>query len=249
VRQEKFGITMELPESVKRALDDFVREAKIVFEDRLISIVLYGSAAEGRLRKTSDVNVIVFTRSFTAADATALNPTLGFAAAAIDLQVMFLLEAELTTASQLFAVKFSDITRRRKILYGSDPFAELTISNEALIARLRQVLLNHLLRLRYVFALKNESNDLLSQTLADSISPLRASASSFLAIQGIRFESPKQALETVAAQIRDDGFKKSLSIISEAREGKIAPLDQVRSALSDILELTSSMKELIKSLL
>jgi len=239
---------MELPESVSKALGAFVSEAKVVFGDRLISVVLYGSAAEGRLRKTSDVNVVLVATTYTPSDAAALTAILTFAAAAIDLQVMFLLEGELATASQLFAVKFSDISRRRKVLYGSDPFASLAITKEALVARLRQVLLNHLLRLRYVFALRNESTEQLTQILADSISPLRASASAFLEIKGVTFEGPKQALETVAADIRSDGFKKSLSIISEAREGKVFALEDVRTALSDVLELTSRLKELIKSL-
>ena len=241
-------ISMQLPERVNKALDAFVGEAEIVFGDRLVSVVLYGSAAEGRLRKTSDVNVVLVARSYTPNDAAALSSILTFAAAAIDLQVMFLLESELATASQLFAVKFSDISRRRRVLYGSDPFAAMAISKEALVARLRQVLLNLLLRLRYAFALRNESAEQLTQILADSVSPLRASASAFLEMRGVAFESPKQALELVAAGIRADGFKMSLCVVSEAREGKTFALDEIKRALSDVLELTSLMKEQIKSL-
>jgi predicted nucleotidyltransferase len=239
---------MELPEAVNKALVAFVDEAKIVFEDRLVSVVLYGSAAEGRLRKTSDVNVVLVARSYTPQDAAALTSILTFASVAIDLQVMFLLEAELATASELFAVKFSDISRRRRVLYGTDPFAAMVISKEALVARLRQVLLNHLLRLRYVFALRNENVEQLTQILADSISPLRASASALLEIRGIAFEDPKRALETVAKEIRADGFKKSLSIVSEAREGNTFALEEIKSALTEVLELTSRMKALIKAL-
>jgi predicted nucleotidyltransferase len=239
---------MELPEQVNKALDAFVSEAKIVFGDRLISVVLYGSAAEGRLRKTSDVNVVLVAQSYTPSDAAALTSILSFAAAAIDLQVMFLLESELATASQLFAVKFSDISRRRRVLYGADPFAALAISKEAIVARLRQVLLNHLLRLRYVSALRNENVGQLTLILAESVSPLRASASALLEIRGIAFEGPKEALETVAAEIRADGFKKSLSTISKAREGGTFTLEEIQSALSDVLELTSCMKASIKSL-
>lgn len=240
---------MELPESVSKSLDAFVSEAKIVFGDRLVSVVLYGSAAEGRLRKTSDVNVVLVTRSYTPTDASALSAILTFASAAIDLQVMFLLESELATASEIFAVKFSDISRRRRVLYGADPFDSMVISKAALVARLRQVLLNHLLRLRSVLALRNESAEQLSQILADSISPLRACASALLEIRGQTFDSPKRALEIVAGEIRADGFKASLASISEAREGANLELDLLKSALADVLELTSRMKELIKSLL
>jgi predicted nucleotidyltransferase len=239
---------MELAASVTKALEAFVAEAKAVFDDRLISVVLYGSAAEGRLRATSDVNVLLVTRSYTIADAAALSGILSLSAAAIDLQVMFLLESELGTASQLFAVKFSDISRRRKVLYGADPFAALEISRDALVARLRQVLLNHLLRLRYVAALRYDSAQQLTSMLAESTAPLRAAAGSVLELRGQTFESPKQALEQLARELRADGFASSLALISEMREGKQVALDQLTRALSDVLELTSSMKELVKTL-
>lgn len=239
----------ELPESIQKGLEAFIGEARAVFGERLRSVVLYGSAAEGRLRKTSDINVIVVSRSYTAEDAAALTGILAFSAAAIDLQVMFLLESELVTASELFAVKFSDISRRHRVLFGDDPFAHLTISREALIARLRQVLLNHLLRLRYMLALRNESSEQLGLILADSISPLKASASAVLEMRGVESDNSKQALEIVASELRPDGFRNTLTRISSAREGISCSLDESRQALSDVLELTALMKELIKSFL
>jgi hypothetical protein len=42
----------------------FVEAPRDAFGDRLISVVLFGSAAEGRLRPTSDVNVIVVLQAF-----------------------------------------------------------------------------------------------------------------------------------------------------------------------------------------
>ena len=51
-------------------------------------------------------------------------------------------------AAEAFAVKFGDIGRRHRMLHGVDPFEALTASRAATIARLRQVLLNQLLRLR-----------------------------------------------------------------------------------------------------
>src|SRR5206468_2852875 len=42
------------PEVVARVLDDFVAAARDAFADDLVAIVLFGSAAEGALRATSD---------------------------------------------------------------------------------------------------------------------------------------------------------------------------------------------------
>jgi len=49
----------DLPENVKTILLDFVESAKVALGPTLVSIVLYGSAAEGHLRPTSDVNIIL----------------------------------------------------------------------------------------------------------------------------------------------------------------------------------------------
>ncbi len=62
----------DLPDVVARVLDDFVAATREAFGDDLVAIVLFGSAAEGALRATSDVNVIVILRAFERARADAV---------------------------------------------------------------------------------------------------------------------------------------------------------------------------------
>jgi len=69
------------------------------------------------------------------------------------LEVMFLLETEIEPVMDSFAVKFSDILSRRRVLFGPDPFANLTIPQEAIRRRTIQVLLNCMLRMRERYAL------------------------------------------------------------------------------------------------
>ena len=53
----------DLPADIADALDEFKTRSVESFGEALKSILLFGSAAEGRLRATSDVNVLmVFTR-------------------------------------------------------------------------------------------------------------------------------------------------------------------------------------------
>ena len=53
-----------LPAHVASVLSDFAAQARDVLAGDLVSVVLFGSAAEGRLRATSDVNLILVLRSF-----------------------------------------------------------------------------------------------------------------------------------------------------------------------------------------
>ena len=108
-----------------RALDDFVAAARAALGNDLASAVLFGSAAEGALRPESDVNLVLVLRTFPASGVDALRGALRFAQAASRLEVMFLLESEIPDAAEAFAVKFADIARRRRVLFGADPFAAL----------------------------------------------------------------------------------------------------------------------------
>src|SRR5690349_1708406 len=115
---------MQSEDRISRALDGLVSDAKEIFGSALISIILYGSAAEGRLRETSDVNVILICSTFEPADLERFAPRLAFARASAPIAVMFLKESEVAPAVELFAQKFSDIHRRHKVLHGRDCFLD-----------------------------------------------------------------------------------------------------------------------------
>src|SRR2546422_35963 len=131
----------DLPGNVVHALEGFVDAARASFGADLHSIVLYGSGAEGRLRSTSDVNGIVVLAAFDGQKAAALREAMRVAHAAVKLDAMFLLRAEIAAAAEAFADKFADIRRRRQVLHGDDPFLQLSVPRAAEMARLRQVLL------------------------------------------------------------------------------------------------------------
>src|SRR3954447_11775063 len=103
---------MGLPETVERAITSFVDAAKPAFGANLVSIVLFGSGAEQNLRATSDVNILLVLKRFDQAAADRLREPLRYAHAAVELNAMFLLEAELPAAMEAFAVKFADIQAR-----------------------------------------------------------------------------------------------------------------------------------------
>ena len=98
-------VTRDLPRDIARVLADFVDAAREAFGDDLFSVILYGSAAEGALRPTSDVNVILVLRAFDRAKADRFRGPLQVAEAAIQLAAMFLLQEEIrrcqTTSAQI----------------------------------------------------------------------------------------------------------------------------------------------------
>src|SRR5438105_1954020 len=96
----------QLPEAVRTVLSEFTAAAQEAFAEDLLSVVLFGSAAEGRLRPTSDVNIVLVLRQVDAKKLEAIGEAYRFAHAAIRLSAMFILESEIGVAKDAFAVKF-----------------------------------------------------------------------------------------------------------------------------------------------
>jgi predicted nucleotidyltransferase len=236
----------QLPEHVDEQLDAFVAVAREHLADDLRAVVLFGSAAEGRMRPTSDVNVILVLERFDAQKVDAIRDALRVAHAAIRLSPMFLLASEIDAAAEAFAVKFTDIRNRHVVLYGSDPFSAVDVSRDAALRRVRQVLLNLVLRLRHAYALRSLREEQLAMLVADTAGPLRAAAETVLELEGTQAASPKVALETVVREMGGARETEALAKLSKAREERmLAPGDaaEVLFALIDIAVALRSRAE------
>lgn len=203
----------DLPTDVVDALDEFLSVSVESFGDALKSMLLFGSAAEGRMRATSDVNVVMVFSGIDVARVEAWRAQVESLAAAIDLKPLVLLEDEIAAAADAFAVKYFDILHRRRLLHGSDPFASLTISSEALSRRVAQVLLNLALRLRQSLLLHNDHAR--TRDLVEAVGPLRASAVALRELAGQPSLSPKDALLELAAK---HGARALVERMQELRE-------------------------------
>jgi predicted nucleotidyltransferase len=232
----------DLPEEVSRVLGEFVEAAREAFGEDLVSVLLYGSGAEGALRKTSDVNVILVLSAFDRAKADRLRDALRMAQAAIRLSAMFLLREEVPSALESFSQKFADVLRRRRLLYGTDPFVGLRVSREALIKRLNQVLLNLTLRLRAFYVERSLDEEQLVGVVAEVAGPIRASAASLLELEGMAPGSPKEALRRFTSSLDGPGWDQVLAHLSQARETRLLPPGAAGEALMRLLDLTQKMR-------
>lgn len=236
----------DLPMNVQQSLIDFVDSAKESCQNILTSIVLYGSAAEGRLRPTSDVNLILVLKSF---DPTQINPLrekLRLYHAAIRLNVMFILEAEIQVAVEAFAVKFTDILSRHRVLFGPDPFNNIQVSKEATLARLKQVIINLTLRLRENYALVSLREEQLVHIIADISGPIRACAVAILGLQGKYEVHPKEALQTLTQQLKGN-WTTLLQNMSRSRQEQELGSGEESTTVLELLALLKAMYSYVQS--
>jgi len=244
-------------------LDDLVASAKSAFGDTLRSIVLFGSAAEGKMRATSDVNLMFVLTAFDADRANAFREPFRFAGAALDVNAMFVLADELPFAARHFAQKFADMKRRHVILHGDDPLAALDISRDALVQRVQQVLLNLSMRLREMYVTRSLREEQCALTLAEAAAPLRTSAAAIVELDGNASPSPKEALAMVLSgapappparaaesagegagappSLADPRFVELLPHLSEARETRALPAGRAAELLFVALDLARAL--------
>ena len=212
---------LDVAPEIERTLSSLVDVLSGAFGDGLRSVVLFGSAAEGRMRATSDVNLLVVLRRFDRAHVDRIREPFRFAGAAVPIMAMFVREDEIGDVAREFAQKFADIRRRHRVLFGDDPIAALTIPREALITRLRQVLLNLTLRLRERYVTVSLRQEQASKVIAEAAGPLRTSAASILELERGKVLAPREALETIVRESGDSVLIALLPAISEAREQRI----------------------------
>jgi hypothetical protein len=235
-------VAIDVPVPVKTAVDDLVAAARESFGDALRSVILYGSAAEGRLRATSDVNLLFVLRAFDKR-ADAFRESFRFAQAALNVNAMFLLESELAEAGAAFAQKFADIASRHVVLHGDDVVSDLAISRDALVRRVRQVLLNLAIRLRELYVVRSLREEQCAITVAEAAGPLRTSAASILELESGKRIAPKEALEEVVGELGRDDLAALLPHLSEAREQRVLPPGEAASLLFATLELARALHD------
>jgi predicted nucleotidyltransferase len=231
----------DVPPAVRQVLESVVDAAQRAFGDDLAAVILYGSAAEGRLRATSDVNLLFVLRKFASTNVDTFREPFRFSRAAANITAMFLLENEIEAAAGEFAQKFADIQRRHVVLVGRDPFEGLNISRDALVRRLQQVLLNLTIRLREMYVERSLREEQCAVTVAEAAAPLRTSAAAILDLEGRGIVAPKEALQAIVQQLGDPRFTDLLPHLSQAREERVLPAGRAAAYLFTTLELASAL--------
>jgi predicted nucleotidyltransferase len=226
----------DLPPEVQKVLDEFVFAARQAFSEQLTSIVLFGSAAEGKLRPASDVNLLIILSAFEQGRADHLRQPLRIAESAVQLRPMFLLREEVAVASRVFAPKFADISRRSVILYGEDPFAELSIPRDAEIRQLRQQCLNLTLRLRAAYVGRSLREEQLTRFISGTLGPLRALSAALLELESRPGMPPQAAFECLGEELKLSQWPETLALLAAAHENRLLTAGSAAQVLFQLLE-------------
>ena len=198
---------------------ELTNELKFIYADELESVILYGSAANGEFHKGhSDYNVIIVLKKPAPAE---IIKSCGIIKKWVKngnpLPLMFSPNT-IKNAADVFPIEFSDIKSRHKILFGTDPFQNITIDLKNLRHQCEHELRSKILNLKSRLALLGNSPKELIKLILESSSSFFAIFSGILKLANIKPASSKKALVEQLATVTDMDPAIFIEIV-DVREG------------------------------
>ena len=231
-----------LPKKVKVAVDDFVRALASVYGDGLVSVVLYGSAVRGEFGAYSNINMAVVLDDAGLKNLARASRILHNRRFAI-LDPVFFSADHIKNSADVFPLEFLDMKEHHTLLYGKDPFRDLTIDIRNLRFQCEQELKSKLLnakraylRMKYTADLKN----LLFKFFTSAMHILR----NVLRLKG---KEPAGAMDAVLEQLeREFGMDAATcKLILRAKAGaarlKRKDMERLLFAFTDELEKVAAI--------
>jgi hypothetical protein len=156
---------------MEKVLNQLVERLQKAYGERLVSVVLYGSAAAGdRQARFSDFNVLCVLREITLQELDSAEEIFRWWRERGSASPLLLSEDEMAGSTGCFAIEFNDIKRGHRLLYGKDVVGPLVLDNRFYRAQVEHDLRAKLLRLRQKACGMMSDSDLLRRLLLDSVS-------------------------------------------------------------------------------
>jgi predicted nucleotidyltransferase len=169
--ESAMAIDSAAADNIQRQLADLVARLKDAFGDRLISVILYGSAAVGDLhRHGSDLNVLCVLSRISAQELASSEPIFRWWREQRNPPPLLLTEEEVRTSTDCFPMEFHDMQEHRRVLHGADPIAGLHIDRSFYRAQVEHELRAKQIRLRQRGAEALANSEALSNLMIDSVS-------------------------------------------------------------------------------
>jgi predicted nucleotidyltransferase len=208
-----------------KLLNQLVEKLRQAFGARLISVVLYGSAAVGDTHGAySDLNVLVLLDRVTAAELGASRTVFEWWRGKDNPAPMLMSVDEMRRSTDCFPIEFHDMVERRRVLFGEDVIATLELDDVFYRAQVEHDVRAKLLRLRQKAAGVLDDAELLRRLMCDSVATFCVLARHALRLAVGSAPHDKRA---VVAQMKTQfGIEgRAFDMLLSLREGRVRARD------------------------
>lgn len=202
-------------------LKELIERLKSQFGQRLVSVILYGSAAaDDRDVEYSDLNILCVLDTVDSHMLTQSEPVFRWWREQRQPAPLLMSEEEVRTSTDCFPIEFQDMKDRRKVLHGRDVVADLEIDFKFHRAQVEYQLRTNKLRLRQqVTALLVRQDESLVKLCAESLSTFCVLGRHALLLSGIHVHPKKRDVIAQLAKSIGGSFD-AFAALLDVREGK-----------------------------
>lgn len=151
--------------------EKMLQELQTLLGSKLVSVVLYGSAAAGdHSGKNSDINLLVTTQPLDVKELRLLSKAVVPWTKQGNPPPLFLTDGHLKDLTDVFPVEILDMQHNHQVLYGPDPVQALKVDKGDLRVELEHELRGKLMRLRSRFTMTESRPSLVEKLMIDSFS-------------------------------------------------------------------------------
>jgi hypothetical protein len=209
---------------LEEQLSELVRRLKSAFGDRLISAVLYGSAAMGDWHEqSSDLNVLCVLDRLSRPELVESEGVFRWWRKQGNPPPLLMSEEELRASTDCFPMEFHDMQEHRRVLYGTDVIQNLQVARSFYRAQVEHELRAKQIRLRQKAAEVLSRPEQLLNLLTDSVSTFCVLGRHALILNGHEPRWKKQEIVAALEQAMGVPFKGANAILAVRTAGKRRP--------------------------
>jgi hypothetical protein len=173
-----------LPAEMGQRLAALAASLREAFGADLLSVALYGSAARGDQTAGSDINVVVVLRNLSLESLERGVPAVRSWQSSGNRPILFFSPEWMDRSHDVFPLEFSDMRQWHVVIEGTDPFASLDASIEAMRTQCESELKTKLIHLRTGYLELHGDDAALARLLAASHAPLVALCRGVIRVAG-----------------------------------------------------------------
>lgn len=199
-------------------LKELVAKLEHAFSDRLVSVILYGSAASpAHADRLSDLNVLCVLKEVMPRELMEGEPVLRWWREKGHPWPLLMSEDEVHNSADSFPIEFHDMKERRRVLYGLDVIADLKVDMRNYRTLVEHELRSKLLRLRQQGASQLSQSANLLALCVESVSTFCVLGRNALELAGKKHKSERRAVVRQLAEVLQVDMK-PFEILLDIRE-------------------------------
>lgn len=222
-----------LPAQVRAHLETLRDALKRELGDDLVALIVFGSLARGDYRSgKSDVDIMVVLRDDTREKLERIGHALLVARYAARIEAIIMRADEIATAADVFPLLYDDARECNVVLYGTNPFEHLKISDKHRRLRIEQELREARIRVRRMVTDGDRSPATLAGAVERKLRQVRGPLRALLRLRG---DEVGVSLEDVTRQACKV-WKADAATLLHAQEKPAAAYDELAKLLAAAIE-------------